>query len=477
MLLVVCFFLFLSQRMNAQYYTAAQIQTINTNRAAYEGDMYLDTVNQQFFIGLTSGKLARIGDTIDELVDSLKRINDSIYLYQNSQILKVPATTAEKRDNHKLVKNISDLSDELVAGGGTSYLLSSNYVYEINGTILVDFPIQLNNAYIMGESSDEDILFNASGGTLFTGATGGTIRRINIFGNGQQVFDITGTGVENMIIFSSNIIGASSVGTLSTLGFVYFSTVQYVNNVDGLTTSSISSLFMTICSWTSSNTGTYLTLTGTFSDIQFSNIRVVVDAGETGIDVSSNPTINVSASLTGASFSGTGDHVNGYTIGSYTGYDFTNEWLVQGQGILTEMDDNATGNLYITTTATTNIAAANTPIKAAGTTTALNLLRTSSPTDNRLQYLGDKTRFFTYTASISVTASNNGRRFVFYIAKNGAILPESAQSRKIANGADRGSISVSGVTELQTNDYLEVWVENINDGTDITLESLNFLIR
>jgi hypothetical protein len=38
-------------------------------------------------------------------------------------------------------------------------------------------------------------------------------------------------------------------------------------------------------------------------------------------------------------------------------------------------------------------------------------------------------------------------------------------------------MTLSGVTQLQTNDFIEVWVENINDGTDITMESMNLLIR
>jgi hypothetical protein len=234
---------------------------------------------------------------------------------------------------------------------------------------------------------------------------------------------------------------------------------------------------MTIISWTPSNLGTFLTLTGTISDIQFSNIRVTSDIGETGIDVSSNPVITISASMSEFSFSGVGSHINGYTVGSYVGYNFTNKWFVKGQGVLSETDDNATGNLYVSTSVVTPVPGANTPIKASGITTGLNLLRTDTAGDNRLIYTGTKTRFFTYTASLSVTASSNGKRFVFYVAKNGVILPESAQSRKIANGADRGSMTLSGVTQLQTNDFIEVWVENINDGTDITMESMNLLIR
>ncbi|WP_431472286.1 hypothetical protein [Nonlabens sp. SCSIO 43208] len=80
------------------------------------------------------------------------------------------------RDNYKLVKSIDDLSDELVAGGGTKYLLNTNFLYEINGAILVDFPIDLNGAYVEGVDSSEDILINVSSGSLFEGTKGGGLR-------------------------------------------------------------------------------------------------------------------------------------------------------------------------------------------------------------------------------------------------------------------------------------------------------------
>ena len=77
----------------------------------------------------------------------------------------------DKRTNYKLVKSSSDLASELTAGGGTRYLLTSNTLYEINGTVSLSFPIELNNAYITGRDTNEDILLR-SGGVLLTGTTG-----------------------------------------------------------------------------------------------------------------------------------------------------------------------------------------------------------------------------------------------------------------------------------------------------------------
>lgn len=73
----------------SQYYTPAQLQTIHSNKTAYEGDMYLDTINKKYYEGLTNGELARIGDTLDELIDSLKVISDTLFIYEGKKSLKV----------------------------------------------------------------------------------------------------------------------------------------------------------------------------------------------------------------------------------------------------------------------------------------------------------------------------------------------------------------------------------------------------
>ncbi len=397
--------------------------------------------------------------------------------YNGSAWTTIETGTSASRFNYKLVKSVADLSDELAAGGGSTYLLNSTYLYEINGTIVVNFPIDLNEAYVRGQDTRGDILFNNTGTALFTGSKGGNIRDLLIVGNGQPAFNINGSPTQNLVSNSVVYTGCNTVGNLSNLGLVFFNISQFINCTGGLTVSSVTSFLMANVFWTSTSTGTFLSFSGTFDDIQLSSGRVSVDVGEIGIDVSSNPTINNAGSINGVAFTGIGTRINDYTVGNYLGYSFSKEWDISTPGLITEKDEVATGNLYITSSAITNIIAANTPIKIAGTTSGLNLFRASSPSDNRIEYNGTKTRYFSYTGSISVTATENNRRFVFYIAKNGTILPESEQSRKIANGADRGSISISGVVQLAPNDYVEVWVENINNASDITIESMNLLIK
>lgn len=45
----------------AQFYTSSEIDQINLNRSASEGDFYLDTVNERYYIGLSHGVVTEVG--------------------------------------------------------------------------------------------------------------------------------------------------------------------------------------------------------------------------------------------------------------------------------------------------------------------------------------------------------------------------------------------------------------------------------
>lgn len=72
--------------IQSQYYTPAQISTIISTSTANEGDFYLDTINGDFYIGLTNGKLGMLSDTTDERIDTIYRSNDTIFFVEGSQV-------------------------------------------------------------------------------------------------------------------------------------------------------------------------------------------------------------------------------------------------------------------------------------------------------------------------------------------------------------------------------------------------------
>ena len=388
-----------------------------------------------------------------------------------------------KRSNYKLVKDISDLADELVSGGGSKYVLNENYLYEINGNINFDFPVDLNGAYVSGRDTGEDALVNNSGATFFSGSKGGHFKDIVIRGNNQQVFNISGSGTENLIAYSLVIVGASSVGTFNNLNTFYFEVLQVLGTGDGISASNISNYYMDKVFWTDGNSGTFLKFSGIFSNLQIANGRVVVDSGETGIDVSSNPTINISASIAQVSFTGGGSRLKGYTENTYAGYKFNSNWDVDATGLQLETDDASIGDLHLEAPVgsgyETDFSAigSGVPTKLEGLSYSNNLFRFSAPINNRLVYDGVKTRSFQISSSISFQGDNNSSIYIFYIAKNGVVQNDSKVYRQVGSNNDVGAVSVVGSVKLDQGDYIEVWAERYSGAGSLLLVSLNLIIK
>ena len=381
---------------------------------------------------------------------------------------------AAKRDNYKLVKSVADLQDELANGSGSKYLLNTDYLYEINGSINLDFPIDLNGAYVEGVDSGSDILVNASGGALFVGTTGGSIRSITINGGNSQVFNLTGGAlIVNNTIFS----GASSLGTLAGLNLAFFSISQFISNDTGFNVSNIGSFFMSNTFWTASNQGTFLNLSGSYEDLQIENGRIVADTGETGLDVSANPTIANSALLNGVSFVGDGDLVNGYAAANtFPGYNFSINWDVNCEGIPVEVDGNASANFYSTENLTTGFSQSITSstaveVQGNGNFATQNLFRfTSSGGNNRITYKGRKERSVQLTASLSIRVTGtNGNFYAFVFAKNGTLVTESNAVVYIQNDTQIQNVSLASVVDLDQDDYIEVYVKRLSGSGTHTL--------
>ena len=149
-ILLILFLFFFSFSVKAQFFTPSQLTSIHAAKSASEGDMYLDTVNKNYFIGLTTGELSRIG-----FIDSISFVKDSFSLYQGDSIftvrIKAGGIDSMKYENDTLrlyttdslfeVKIVPDflingldnstvyyITDSSQVGGGSSTLLLGNKV-------------------------------------------------------------------------------------------------------------------------------------------------------------------------------------------------------------------------------------------------------------------------------------------------------------------------------------------------------------
>ena len=398
---------------------------------------------------------------------------------------------ANGRAKFKRIKSIADLAPELSGG---IYVLASDTYYEVNGTIVVDRPINLNNAYLVGLDANEDVLYK-SGGILFQGDKGGTIKNltISVDGVGSSVFNLTGAADQNFIFRDSIVANCVNVGAISGYGLVFFSVIQYSGNKTGITYENITQLLLSNIGWFRNNSGTFETFKGTFGLIQKLGGFCIVNGTAIGIDVSANPTINDDAVMESVVFTGSNStgYVKRYTTGSYTGYNFNNSWNVRCAGIPTEIDASATGNLYktnvlpkVSTTATNQNQGYK--INTTSTTTS-NLFRFESSTIARLTYKGKKSRAFQASATVSfeeITSSGTNTDYVFYFVKVGSngstITPLTETETYIdTNSSFIQAFPVSGTVILAENESVELYMRRLNTGTkrDIQVYSYNLSLK
>lgn len=392
------------------------------------------------------------------------------YYYSGSAWLPL---SNQQRDNYKLVKSAADLADELTAGGGTEYLLTTNTLYEINGTILLAAPINLNSAYVTGRDTNEDVLVR-SGGTLFAGSAGGSIRNLTLTapGIGGVVFNLTGTGTENLILRDSFIVNSASVGTISDFNLVFNSILQFVNNSAGITYTDINQLLLNSEGWDGTNAGTYQTMVGNFEVIAKQGGFSEVIGATAGFDVTGVTAISGGATLADVAFYGGGNYINGTS--PYTGYNFTRDWDVNCPGIPVEVDGGAAGNFYYNgpvTTGFTQTISNGTAVEVQGTGSfvANNLFRfTSTGGDNELVYDGVKERQFQVNASLSVRVTGaSGNFYAFYIAKDNVVIAESNAVVRIEDDTQIQNLSLSTNTNLAYGEAIQVYAQRLTGtGTD-----------
>lgn len=472
--------------------TQAQVGIGNTNPDASSALDITSTTQGLLTPRMTSTQRLLIATPANSLLVYDTTIK-SFYYYDLPSTTWVKINSAsDQRNNYKLVKSVADLAPELALGGGSKYLLQSNTYYEINGTITLTVPIDINNAYVGGLDANEDVL-SFPAGVIFQGNTGGSIRNVTL--KGAKAFEITGPGMatNTSLLVQNTIIDGmtTSVGSISGLGLYFGNIVQFLNNTNGISYSNIGNLLLNNQGWFLGNLGTYETFTGNFGLIEKVSGFSTVTTGATAINVSSNPTVGEGI-LLGTVFSGAGTYINRYTVGSYAGFNFNINWVVNSPGIPRESDNESSANIYynggITSGFLQNANSDNSPFNLSGnsnsnTTTPVNMFRASSTPNNRITYNGRRKRTFQVNASLSVRGTIATQFYGFFIQKNGAggsSLIETNSLMRVNNIDDINSISISGTVELYPGEYIEIWGQRLTGSggsPQLAIFSLNLNIR
>lgn len=93
--------------------------------------------------------------------------------------------------------------------------------------------------------------------------------------------------------------------------------------------------------------------------------------------------------------------------------------------------------------------------------------------NGRLRYTGSTTRHFHVACTISIASAAANDVFVFGVAKNGAVISASKVLMKVQGSGDTVSTALHVMTDLATNDYLELYVGNTTDTDNLVVKTLN----
>ena len=394
---------------------------------------------------------------------------DGFYFWSSTKWLAVQ-TNANIRSNYVMVKSASDFP----APVGGIITLAAGTTYEVNGTIVLTSKINLNGSYLIGLDANSDkIIYTPGSGEMFTGTKGGTVKTITLTANttGAKLFNLDLAATENLLVRDAIIAGCKDVGLVKGGNIIFFSVINFAGNTNGITYQNNVNLLLDNTAWFSTNAGTFEKLVGNFTLIEklggFSQPLLTNSA--TALDVSGITGIVEAGNLKNTAFIGTGTKVTGV---------FSKKWEVEAAGLNTEKDAVATGTLSVTTSASTNIVSMNVPVKIAGTTTASDLVRFTSPASNRLVYDGTKSRTFIVNAAMSSSGTSGTYVYSFYIYKNGVQVAASRQRTKVySSSGDIQVVSLVCTVSLSPGDYVEVWTENNESTVDLLVQNLTLSIK
>ncbi len=123
----------------------------------------------------------------------------------------------------------------------------------------------------------------------------------------------------------------------------------------------------------------------------------------------------------------------------------------------------------------TNVPSANTWTRVAGTTlfSSGSYMFSNGGTSNKLVYTGTKMKMFHIACTISVKSTQSGSNLKAAIYKNGVQLSTGVVQTKMGTSTDIVSTAIHVMTDMNQNDYLELWITNTVSGADFTITEMN----
>ncbi|MBT3802357.1 MAG: hypothetical protein HOG05_14505 [Bacteroidetes bacterium] len=382
----------------------------------------------------------------------------------------ISSKSVSERSNHVLVKSLADFPSP-VSG---EIILEDNISYEINGTVNIG-----SNRIIMGVSntiygidkSNDKLVYTGSSNMISGSNQDFTIRTVFIYAPiaGSKVFNVTGS--TNKVQLVDNIFGGcKDLGVFDGGEMLVVDRNLIVSCSNGLELKGDLEHVFYVQNVHEENTGSLYTIpSGTFHVIMISGNYFDIDSPSIGLDIAAFSATISDAKIVNNFFVGDGTYINGVS----TSYAF---WFFFGNTELPDSKPSGELEIHGNTTAT-SIVTHNTYYKAEGVNySSSGELFDTNGVSNRLRYTGTKDLKSSYTVSGSLKVAASGNKVKVAVYKNGTERLHWTQLTP-TNTSSEYSFSIQGTEELETNDYLEVFVYAQSTRFDITITELNFSIE
>lgn len=354
--------------------------------------------------------------------------------------------------------------------------LEDNTTYFVTNTIDLqgDRLVAGQNTTIIGGSS-ENCRIKSTGleSALITSEWSLPLRSITLEAAIALDLDANGNSNQALDWFGVNFTDCATIGTIANYSNFIASDCGFLNSANLTFDGSIGTVGFSQCIFDGRASQTTIILPSTLTITRRFRIiysAFVVLSGETGINLNTSATIPVdSYILDTVNFSGGGTYTSGVL------YTDNKAQFVNCKGIPNSNEVSAyymNGNATVTDIVTQDVA-----VKIAGTTTSGSITQKFTNTNNKATYTGALNKTFLVSVVASVTSVSANDQIGFYVAKNGTVVAESEIYVTTNANSRAESVSLQGVVELTTNDYVEIWIENKTDTSDVTVTELNVIIR
>lgn len=379
---------------------------------------------------------------------------------------------------------------EVTSAAQLSGALRSDVVYLVQGMIdmgTTSIQVPEGGLFIHGESYFVSGLYTTADNTdLFvvdpSGSYSGNVRmkeiELSADGVNSKIFELDNSENFGSIEFISCNIGSfarntTEIGTLDSYRQFRTTDCGFFRIQDGLTFTGTwlggFSIVDTIVLSQANNSTLFKVGTGlTFGGRCISNINAA-SADPTTITfdfVASNFLLDGGFQLTGASFAPDS------SISVTTDEDEIQAFFRD----CVEIRNTRPGfDMEFTTQATTTISTVNTPVKAAGTTNTTRNTWWTQTGNNEVTYNSNLTKDFKITVNVTIDGGANDEIAVVVRKYDDSAAGYVDLKRRVKNisnvlgGLDVVNFSFVTVGEFSVDDRLEVWVENTDDTTDVTV--------